>query len=157
MTMRRLVVAVSLIAALLLGSGKYSAGPSAVALTIQGPWVIGALGNNQWSFAGWGKDEFNQLLLQPFVNYNFGKGWYLVSAPILTANWEAAKGNQWTVPLGIGAGRTFRLSALPGGDYLGDLGKLPVNVSLQGYANAVKPDFGAAWQLRFQIQFLFPK
>ena len=141
----------------LLGNGKYSAGPAAVALTMQGPWVVGALVNNQWSFAGWGKDEFNQLLLQPFVNYNFGKGWYLVSAPILTANWEAAKGNQWTVPLGIGAGRTFRLSALPGGDYLGDLGKLPVNVSLQGYANAVKPDFGAAWQLRFQIQFLFPK
>jgi hypothetical protein len=32
-----------------------------------------------------------------------------------------------------------------------------VNVSLDAYANAVKPDFGAAWQLRFQIQFLFPK
>jgi len=157
MTMRRLVVAVSLIAALLLGSGKYSAGPSAVALTIQGPWVIGALVNNQWSFAGWGKDEFNELLLQPFGNYNFGKGWYLVSAPILTANWDAAKGNQWTVPLGVGGGRTFRLRALPGGDHLGDLGKLPVNVSLQGYANAVRPDFAANWLLRFQIQFLFPK
>jgi hypothetical protein len=37
------------------------------------------------------------------------------------------------------------------------LGKLPVNVSLDAYANAVKPDFAAAWQLRFQIQFLFPK
>jgi hypothetical protein len=124
---------------------------------IQGPWVVGALVNNQWSFAGWGKDEFNQLLLQPFVNYNFGKGWYLVSAPILTANWDAAKGNQWTVPLGLGGGRTFRLRALPGGDNLGELGKLPVNVSLQAYANAVKPDFAADWQLRFQIQFLFPK
>ena len=141
----------------LLGAGKYSAGPSVVALTIQGPWVIGALGNNQWSFAGWGKDEFNELLLQPFGNYNFGKGWYLVSAPILTANWDAAKGNQWTVPLGVGGGRTFRLRALPGGDHLGDLGKLPVNVSLQGYANAVRPDFAANWLLRFQIQFLFPK
>src|SRR5262245_29321407 len=40
---------------------------------------------------------------------------------------------------------------------VGDLGKLPVNVSLQGYGNAVKPDFAADWQLRFQIQFLFPK
>jgi len=77
----------------LLGSGKYSAGPSAVALTMQGPWVIGALVNNQWSFAGWGKDEFNELLLQPFVNYNFGEGWYAVTAPILTADWTAAKGN----------------------------------------------------------------
>ena len=124
---------------------------------MQGPWVVGALVNNQWSFAGWGKDEFNQLLLQPFVNYNFGEGWYLLSSPILTANWDAAKGNQWTVPLGMGAGKLFRLRELPGGDTLGELGKLPVNVSLDAYANAVKPDFGAAWQLRFQIQFLFPK
>jgi len=141
----------------LLGNGKYSAGPAAVALTMQGPWVVGALVNNQWSFAGWGKDEFNQLLLQPFVNYNFDKGWYLLSSPILTANWDAAKGNQWTVPLGMGGGKLFRLRELPGGDTLGELGKLPVNVSLDAYANAVKPDFGAAWQLRFQIQFLFPK
>jgi len=40
---------------------------------------------------------------------------------------------------------------------VGDLGKLPVNVSLQGYGNAVKPDFAADWLLRFQVQFLFPK
>ena len=40
---------------------------------------------------------------------------------------------------------------------LGDLGKLPVNISLQAYANAVKPDFASDWLLRFQIQFLFPK
>jgi hypothetical protein len=124
---------------------------------MQGPWVVGAPVNNQWSFAGWGKDEFNQLLLKPFVNYNFGDGWYAVSAPILTANWDAAKGNQWTVPLGMGGGKLFRLRELPGGDNLGELGKLPVNVSLDAYANAVKPDFAADWQLRFQIQFLFPK
>ena len=47
----------------LLGSGKYSAGPTAVALTMQGPWVVGALLNNQWSFAGWGDTRFNQMLI----------------------------------------------------------------------------------------------
>ena len=80
-----------------------------------------------------------------------------MSAPILTANWDAAKGNQWTVPLGVGGGRLFRLRELPGGDNLGELGKLPVNVSLQAYGNAVRPEFAADWLLRFQIQFLFPK
>ncbi len=30
-----------------LGSGKWSMGPAAVALTMQGPWVFGALVNNQ--------------------------------------------------------------------------------------------------------------
>src|SRR5215510_4022610 len=47
----------------LLGMGKYSAGPAAVALTMQGPWVAGALINNQWSFAGWGNHDVNQALL----------------------------------------------------------------------------------------------
>lgn len=45
-----------------LGSGKFSLGPSAVALTIQGPCVLGALINNQWSIAGWGKKDVNQML-----------------------------------------------------------------------------------------------
>jgi hypothetical protein len=124
---------------------------------MQGPWVVGLLANNQWSFAGWGDHDVNLLLMQPFVNYNFGKGWYAVTAPILTADWTAAKGDQWTVPLGLGGGRTFRLGTLPGGDMLGDLGKLPINASLQAYYNAVTPSFGPDWQLRFQVQFLFPR
>jgi hypothetical protein len=35
------------------GSGKFSMGPAAVALTMKGHWVFGALANNQWSVAGW--------------------------------------------------------------------------------------------------------
>jgi hypothetical protein len=97
------------------------------------------------------------LLMQPFVNYNFSKRWYAVTAPILTADWTASRGDQWTVPLGLGGGRTFRLGSLPGGDMLGDLGKLPVNTSLQAYYNALTPSFGPDWQLRFQVQFLFPR
>ena len=117
----------------------------------------GALLNNQWSFAGWGDTRVNQFLIQPFVNYNFGKGWYLVSAPILTANWVASSGDQWTVPVGGGGGRLFRLKDLPGGDRLGKLGELPVNTQLQGFYNAIRPDETANWQLRLQIQLLFPK
>jgi len=37
----------------------YSIGPTAVALTMQGPWVVGALINNQWSFAGWDAKDVN--------------------------------------------------------------------------------------------------
>ncbi len=36
----------------ILGAEKWCIGPSAVALTMQGPWVVGALVNNIWSFAG---------------------------------------------------------------------------------------------------------
>ncbi|MCH7519382.1 MAG: neuromedin U, partial [Candidatus Dadabacteria bacterium] len=83
-----------------LGTGKWAAGPSLVLLTMPGNWVVGALANNIWSYAGDSKrDDVNQLLLQYFVNYNLPQGWYLVSAPINTANWEADSGDRWTVPL----------------------------------------------------------
>ena len=72
-----------------LGTSQWSMGPAAVGLTIQGPWVFGALVNQQWSFAGWGDNDVSQLLIQPFLNYNLLDGLYLVSAPIITANWEA--------------------------------------------------------------------
>jgi hypothetical protein len=130
----------------LLGSEKWSMGPAAVALTMQGPWVFGALMNNQWSVGGWGDEHVNAFLMQPFVNYNLPAGWYLTSSPILTANWAADRGGDvWTVPLGGGAGKLFRV------------GRLPINAQLAAYGNVAKPEFGPDWQLRFQIQFLFPK
>lgn len=128
-----------------LGSGKWSAGPSAVGLLMAGQWVVGALANNQWSFAGWGDEDVNQLLVQPFLNYNFRGGWYLTSAPINTGDWEARSGQRWVVPVGGGGGKIVRL------------GPLPVNLSLQGFYNAVRPNEYAPWSLRFQFQFLFPK
>jgi hypothetical protein len=140
-----------------LGGGKWSMGPAGVALTIQGPWVFGALVNNQWSVGGWGANPVNAMLLQWFVNYNLPEGWYLTSSPIITANWKADRGRDvWTVPLGGGVGRLFRLGQiLP---LEGDpLAKLPINTQIGAYGNVAKPEFGSEWQLRFQIQFLFPK
>ena len=64
-----------------LGNGKYEAGPSLVLLTMPGHWVIGALANDQWSYAGWGKNNVNALLVQPFINYNFPDGWYVTTSP----------------------------------------------------------------------------
>ncbi len=129
----------------MLGAGKWSAGPAVVVLTVQGHWVIGALANQQWSYAGWGDNDVSAMLVQPFVNYNLPHGWYLTSAPIITANWKADSDNRWLVPLGAGVGKILKL------------GKLPINTQLSAYGNVVKPDNGPDWQLRFQVQFLFPK
>ena len=129
----------------LLGNSEWCAGPAAVALTMQGPWVVGALVNQQWSFAGWGDHYVSAFLVQPFINYNLPHGWYLSSAPIMTANWAAASDNQWTVPVGGGLGK------------IQWFGKLPVNLQVQAFYNVVTPDFGPEWQLRFQVQFMFPK
>ena len=130
-----------------LGSGRWSAGPAAVGLFMDGPWVVGALANQQWDFAGWGNQHVNQFLMQPFVNYNIARGWYLVSAPIITANFSASGGDHWTVPVGGGGGKLWRV---------GKVG-LPVNTQLQAFYNAATPDFGPNWQLRAQVQFLFPR
>ena len=54
----------------------------------------------------------NFLFSQIFVNYNLQKGWYLSSAPIITANWEADSGDQWTVPVGGGAGKLQHVGKL---------------------------------------------
>jgi hypothetical protein len=123
-------------------TNTWGIGPSAVVLTIQGPWVIGVLANNVWSFAG---ASTNNFLLQYFINYNFGKtGWYLTSAPIITADWKAASGQQWVVPFGAGGGKIVRF------------GKLPVNFNLSAYYNVVHPDIGPLWQLRFAAIVLLP-
>ena len=141
-----------------LGAGKFSMGPAVVALTMQGHWVVGAVGNNQWSVAGWGKTKVNSFLIEPFVNYNLPDHWYLVTAPIITANWAAAKaGDVWNVPLGGGVGKLFRLGNLVTSLKDEPIGKLPINTQLQAFGNVARPEFGEKWQLRFQIQLLFPE
>ena len=93
---------------------KWAAGPSFVGLTIQGPWVIGALVQQIWSFAGNSdRRDLNQALLQYFINYNLPNGWYVTSSPIITANWEAGSGDKWTVPVGGGFGKVFVSASCP--------------------------------------------
>lgn len=130
----------------ILGQGKFSLGPSVVALAQPGHWTLGALVNNVWSVAGSGsRPAVNQMLLQYFVNYNLKKGWYLTSSPILTANWKATSGNVWTVPVGGGIGRVTKI------------GFQPVNLTAQFYGNPVRPAGTSSWGMRLQIAFLFPK
>lgn len=68
-------------------------------------------------------ENWNLMTFQYFINYNPPRGWYLSSSPIVTANWKAASGNVWVVPLGGGVGRVFRL------------GLQPVNATVQFYGN----------------------
>jgi hypothetical protein len=110
------------------------------------PWVIGALANNIWSYAGDDdQPDVNQFPLSYFINYNLPQGWYISSAPIITASWKADRGNKWTVPFGGGVGKIFRV------------GKQPMNAQVQAFCNMDKPDNGPDWTLRLQWQFLFPK
>ncbi|WP_392351761.1 neuromedin U [Parasynechococcus sp.] len=132
-----------------LSSGKWTAGPAFVGVYTKGPWVVGGLVNNMWSFAGDDdRADVNKMLIQPFINYNLPKGWYVSFSPIITADWEN-EDNGWTVPVGAGVGRVFKV------------GKQPINVSVHGYYNAIKPEIGGDelmgdWTIRTQVQFLIP-
>jgi hypothetical protein len=129
-----------------LGSDKWSGGAGVVALTMPGKWVLGFLGYNIWSFAGPSDEEdVNSMLFQYFVNYNLSNGWYLSSTPVITANWEADKDERWTVPFGLGLGRLIKI------------GKQPVDIKIQPFWYAEKPDNGPEWSLQIQVKFLFPK
>jgi hypothetical protein len=129
-----------------LGQGKFSTGISAVALSIQGPWLVGALVTQVASVSGVSyRRDVSQMLVQPFINYNFAHGWYLTSSPIVTANWKARGSQQWTVPVGAGGGRAFRL------------GGQAMNAQVQAFDDVAHPDGSGNWTLRVQFQLLFPK
>jgi len=127
----------------ILGTKKVTIGPTAVALSIQGHWLFGTLVQNLFSVAGpSARPDVNQMLMQPFVNYNMRHKWYLVSSPIITSNWEANTNNRWTVPVGSGVGKIVHF------------GKLPVNACAQLFRNVERPDGTTSWSARFQVQFI---
>jgi hypothetical protein len=129
-----------------IGSGKLSVGPAAVGLVMPKPWVIGLLSRQLFSIAGPnGRTDVNQTLLQPFVNYNLPDGWYLSSSPVITANWSADSSQRWTVPIGGGGGKIFKI------------GTQPINASFQAFDYVAHPSLAPRWAVRFQVQFLFPR
>ena len=130
----------------ILGTGKWAAGPTAVGVYMEGPWVVGLLVNNLWSYAGeGGRPTVNQFLAQPFINYNLPHGWYLSTSPNITADWLAKPASDtWTVPVGGGVGKVFRI------------GKQSLNGSVAYYYNVAKPAVGPDWTLRLTLSFLFP-
>ena len=129
----------------ILGSGKWSIGPTAVVFYGTGNWTMGAVASQTWSFAGDSdREDVNFFFAQWFVNYNLGNGWAIGTAPIVTANWEAESGQEWTIPLGLQVSKVLRL------------GKQPVNLLLGYYENVEHPDGGPESQIRFQLNLLYP-
>ncbi len=128
-----------------LGGDGWAGGVGFVGLVMPGQWVVGSLISNVWDVSG--DQEVNFFTWQYFINYNFPKhkGWYLTSAPIMTANWNAESGNRWTVPIGGGFGKIFKM------------GTQNVNAQVQAFYNLEKPENAPDWQLRLQFQLLYPK
>ncbi len=130
-----------------LGAGMWGAGVGAVFMKFDGAWNYGALVNHVWSIGDPSptQSQFSTTTIQPFINYNFGGGWAANVQSLATANWDAMRGQVWTVPVGAMLTKTFKVGAQP--------------MSLGGgvFYNVVRPDNAGEWQVRVQYTLIFPK
>ena len=127
----------------LLTSGKWAAGPTAVALQQTGPWTVGVLSNHVWSFAGdQDRTDVSSTFIQPFVAYGASGGWTYTLNTELTYDWVA---QQWSVPI------NFQVQKLT------KIGELPVSISAGPRYWAETPDSGPhGWGGRFVLTFILP-
>jgi hypothetical protein len=131
-----------------LGSGKWSAGPTAVALKQSGQWTYGALVNHLWSFADASdidRADVNQSFLQPFLAYTTKTASTFTVQSEASANWEAASGEEWTVPINVSISKVTRL------------GPFPFSFAVGGGYFVERPSGGPEWKLRFTATLILPR
>lgn len=126
-----------------LGSNRFSVGPTALFYYGGDKFSGGIVAQNYWSLGGEDVNKVNQFSLQYIAYYNFNNGWFILSNTTMEANWLSEKGQQWFVPLGGGAGKTFQI------------GKRFFCADAQWFANVVRPDIIGSWEAVFQFQIIF--
>ena len=133
-----------------IDSGKLSVGPALLAFFHRGPWVVGARMRNVWSVGGESdRDNVNRMVVRGLLRYQLNPDWYMISSPIISADWTQPDGKGWIVPIGGGVGRSFRLAGQR------------MQASVEAYYNVVKPqvlgeELLGDWSIRTQWQILFP-
>jgi hypothetical protein len=127
----------------LLTSGKWAAGPTAVALQQTGPWTVGALVNHVWSFAGdEDRADVSSTFLQPFIAYAASGGWTYTLNTESTYDWVA---DEWSVPI------NFMITKLT------KLGDQPISIQAGLRYWADSPDSGPhGVGGRLALTFIFP-
>lgn len=127
-----------------LGGKKWGAGPAMVVLTTRGPWTIGALANQIWSFAGSGdRPDISSAFVQPFVAYNTPSAWTVSVQSESSYNWRTER---WAVPVNVSVAKLVRF------------GKLPVSLQAGvGYWLESPPGGAEGIRYRLQVSLVLPK
>ena len=126
-----------------LGINEWGMGPSIVGVIKPSNWVIGMLINNVWSL----ESDNTALTVQPFINYNLPKGYYLSTSPKAVANWNANSDDRWTIPFGIGVGKLVKPK-----------GFLPFNIQVGADYLIESPELsGGDWTFKVSFTALIPK
>ena len=128
-----------------LGTEKWSAGPTFVVLKQSGPWTVGMLWNQIWSFAGnENREDVSQMFVQPFLAYNTKSLWTITLQSESTANWKA-EDDQWTVPINLLFAK------------LSSFGPFPASYQFGAGVFVAHPDTGPKWKIRAAIVVLLPR
>jgi hypothetical protein len=128
-----------------LGSGRWSAGPTAALVYTEGPWFGGILSYHLMSFAGnRARGSVNQTYIEPEISYNFESGWYLQCDPAMTYDWTADTADAWTIPMGADVGKAF------------NIGSQSLSLQVGAYDLVKRPDGAPQWIMRMSVTFLYP-
>jgi hypothetical protein len=126
-----------------LGIDKWAAGPALIVGVQPGNWSIFGLLDNIWSFAGSDSEDINLLNFQYQAVRLFPRDWFFITNWVVEADWEAQSGDRWTVPIGGGFGKQFKLF----GNQFQAYGQV-------GY-NVVRPDEAATWRAILALTAVF--
>lgn len=130
------------------GQGKWQVGPAAIVGYLSEKWILGALVQNWWSFAGDGdRPNTNGMNLQPIAAYFLPNGWSVGYSGNILANWNADPArNNWTVPIGLGVNKVHKF------------GKLPVKFGLALQWMPIQPEeYGQKWDIQVSVTPVIPK
>lgn len=131
----------------ILGTGKWAAGPMALAFHIGDKWIYGAVVQHWWSFAGDGdRDDVNLTDLQYVLRYRLTPETNIGFGPNIRYNWEADDSdNRLSLPVGLGF------------DTMIKLGPAPAKFGVEFHYYVETPDaFGPEWQVRFILSPVLP-
>ena len=125
-----------------LGTGKWTAGPSLLGIYLGEKFKGGALLQQYWDFAGDSdRSDVNMTNLQYIYYWSLNETTSIGAAPNILINWEQNSDNRYTVPIGIGINKTFQF------------GKVPVRIALEYHHTVIEPDDVVAsdWAVRLMI------
>lgn len=125
----------------LSGGNQWRFGPELFGGVLRNWGVFGALVNNQWNVGGSSDEPYNSTTAQYFYGVTLGGGWQILSAPVITYNWNADSGEGLSVPLGTGIARTIKI------------GSTPWRFQLEVWYYVEQPDlFGSEWFISFDFR-----
>jgi hypothetical protein len=132
-----------------VGSGQWSAGPTAVLAKLDGALIYGVLWNQLWSYATVStrsRVAVNQGFFQPFLAVTRPSGVTITVQSESTGNWNAPDPDDtWTIPINLTVSKVTTF------------GPFPFSVLGGAGVYVVSPDAGPDWKLRVAFTLILPR